>query len=120
MMLMGSSSGMGMPALTDGKERARALEEEFKAFIDAENEDEEMPDEENGGGVIDSSLKRQESSSRKAKKVDLVFEIHPDHVEQVKEACIKRNLPLIEEYDFKRDTDKKRSPDLEIELKSST
>ena len=63
---------------------------------------------------------KQESSGRKVKKEDLVFEIDPDQVEKVKVACIQMNHPLIEEYDFKRDTDNQRSPDLKIEIKSST
>jgi DNA excision repair protein ERCC-3 len=45
------------------------------------------------------------------------MEISAKHIEAVKESCIKRNFPLIEEYDFKRD---RVSPDLKIELKSST
>jgi len=45
------------------------------------------------------------------------MEIIPSMIEQVKEACIKRNYPLIEEYDFKRD---RHSPNLKIELKSTT
>lgn len=35
----------------------------------------------------------------------------------MKESCIRHNFPLIEEYDFKRD---KVSPDLKIEIKSTT
>ena len=54
---------------------------------------------------------------KKKRKDELILEVLPYYVEEVKEACIKRNYPLIEEYDFKRDT---RSPDLKIELKSST
>ena len=53
-----------------------------------------------------------------------ILAVSPDglrnYIELVKETCIKRNYPLIEEYDFKRDTDQMRSPDLKIELKSST
>lgn len=45
------------------------------------------------------------------------MEIDADKIEEVKEACIKLNYPLIEEYDFKRD---KTIPDLKIELKSTT
>jgi DNA excision repair protein ERCC-3 len=40
-----------------------------------------------------------------------------DNIERVKQACINNNYPLIEEYDFKRDT---HSVDLKVELKSST
>lgn len=47
----------------------------------------------------------------------LIIEIDPGMIEKVKESCIKRNFPLIQEYDFKRD---KSSCDLNIELKSST
>ena len=45
------------------------------------------------------------------------MEILPIDVEAVKEACIKKNYPLIEEYDFRRD---RTSLDLKIELKSTT
>ena len=38
----------------------------------------------------------------------------------VKEACNKRNLPLIEEYDFKKDNHNPKCPNFDIELKSST
>jgi DNA excision repair protein ERCC-3 len=53
----------------------------------------------------------------KKSKDKLTMEISAKHIEAVKESCIKRNFPLIEEYDFKRD---RVSPDLKIELKSST
>lgn len=89
-------------------------------FMDADNDDMEIDEgaklAEDRGEAL--ALKRAES--KKNKKEELTFEILPDNIERVKEACIKRNYPLIEEYDFKRDTDQRRSPDLKIELKSST
>lgn len=59
-------------------------------------------------------------STAKLKKKDLVFEIIPSKIEEVKAQCIKKNLPLIEEYDFRRDIDNERSPNLKIELNSQT
>lgn len=47
----------------------------------------------------------------------LILDISSKYIEQVKESCIKKNFPLIEEYDFKRD---RVTPDLKIELKSTT
>lgn len=57
------------------------------------------------------SLQRHESV--KSKKEDLIIEIIPEAIEQVKEECIQRNFPLIEEYDFKHDP---MSPELKIEI----
>ena len=87
------------------------MREEFRVFIDAENEEIKEDDEITEEGQV--------AHQQENKKEDLVFEILSKYVEQVKEACIKRNFPLIEEYDFKRAT-LDRSPDLKIELKSST
>lgn len=56
-------------------------------------------------------------TNAKSQKEDLVMEVSSRMIEQVKQACIMRNYPLIEEYDFKRD---RHSPDLKIELKSTT
>lgn len=74
----------------------------FDVDIEDNNED---PNEENKGETSKSS------------KEDLIMEISPNNIEQVKEACIKYNYPLIEEYDFRRD---RTSPDLKIDLKSTT
>jgi len=46
-----------------------------------------------------------------------IIEVDPDQNEKIKSACINKNYPLIEEYDFKKD---KTNPDLGIELKSTT
>jgi DNA excision repair protein ERCC-3 len=39
------------------------------------------------------------------------------HIESIKQYCESANLPLIEEYDFRKDN---QTPDLKIELKSTT
>lgn len=90
------------------------MKEDFRVFMDADNDDMDVDEE---GGVEDAQRRLE---MKKHKKEELTFEILSDSIEGVKEACIKRNYPLIEEYDFKRDTDLRRSPDLNIELKSST
>ena len=43
--------------------------------------------------------------------------IDPESLNKLKNECIKFKYPLIEEYDFKRDT---KNPDLDIELKPNT
>ena len=53
----------------------------------------------------------------KKKGDELVIEINIHYIEEVKQKCISQNYPLIEEYDFKRD---RLSPDLKLDLKSST
>jgi len=55
-------------------------------------------------------------SSRASEKV-LNFEIRPEFIEQVKEAAMKADFPLMEEYDFRRDD---RNPDLPINLRATT
>ncbi|CDW86563.1 transcription factor iih subunit [Stylonychia lemnae] len=89
-------------------ERFMNLKDEFQVLIDQEMEDVD-------NGQVDGPA--QDGSSRAQRKQDLIFEIDPEQIEGVKEACIKENYPLIEEYDFKRD---KTLPDLKIELKSTT
>ena len=84
------------------------LQDEFRVLIDADM-DEDDEEEKDGSDCDDSKGAHR--------KDDLVFEILPNCYEQVTEACIKRNYPLIQEYDFKRD---RNTADLKIELKSST
>lgn len=43
--------------------------------------------------------------------------IAPDSLDKLKNECLNMRFPLIEEYDFKRDT---KNPDLDIELKPNT
>ena len=45
------------------------------------------------------------------------FEINKQYLEEVKHTCIKLDIPLVEEYDFKNDS---MSPNLNIDLKPST
>ena len=55
---------------------------------------------------------------QKDRKEDLIFEILPPRaIDELKGACIAKNYPLIEEYDFRRD---QTQPDLKIELKPTT
>ncbi len=64
------------------------IHEEFKVFIDQENEEADyVEDEERDEMEIeDISLQRHEST--KNKKEDLIIEIIPSAIEQVKEECI--------------------------------
>ena len=64
-------------------------------------EDEEAKDDDNELMMTDSLTR-----VRSDRKEELVFQIHPHPVaiDVLKEACIAQNYPLIEEYDFKRDT----------------
>lgn len=89
------------------------MQQDFQVFLDAEDDIMEDAD-----AADPQQMKK--SDSRKAKKEDLTFEIDSEWYEKVKETCIMNQYPLIEEYDFKLDTDQTRSPDLNIELKSST
>lgn len=47
----------------------------------------------------------------------LSFEIQAERVEHVKKTCLDINLPMLEEYDFRRDT---KNENLEIDLKPDT
>ena len=97
-----------------------SLHEEFKVFIDVDKEEAEyveVDDEMMEDAEQDNSLQLKRSESIRQKREDLVFEIIPSAIEQVKEKCIKNKFPLIEEYDFKSDT---KSPDLKIEIHPQT
>lgn len=75
----------------------KRLKEEFKTLFEV---DEDMED---------------EQIEKKAKGMSL--QIHQDYIEQVRSQCLENNYPLLEEYDFKRDTE---SPNLPIELDTIT
>lgn len=75
----------------------KRLKEEFKTLFEI---DDDMED---------------ENTEKKAKGMSL--QIHPDFIEQVRSECLENNFPLLEEYDFKRDTE---SPNLSIELDTIT
>ena len=45
------------------------------------------------------------------------IQVYAKHIEQIKQYCEQQNLPLIEEYDFKKD---RHTPDLVIDIKSTT
>ena len=77
-------------------------------FLDADDDDEDIVMDD-GTTVVQSRAER--------KRLNLIMEILPERVESVKSSCIRWRYPLIEEYDFRRD---KVSPELKIELKSST
>lgn len=53
--------------------------------------------------------------SRSSKKQEM--QVFGKHIEQIKQYCESQNLPLIEEYDFKKD---RHTPDLQIDIKSTT
>lgn len=57
--------------LVKKNELVKAFEQEFKAFLDVENEDVEMEDEE-------VKLARGDSTVRRKRLEELIFEIHPD------------------------------------------
>jgi DNA excision repair protein ERCC-3 len=40
-----------------------------------------------------------------------------NYIERIKAQCLQFKMPLIEEYDFRKDN---KTPDLKIELKSTT
>ena len=44
-------------------------------------------------------------------------QVHENQILRIREMCNANNMPLIEEYDFRKDN---RTPDLKIELKSTT
>jgi hypothetical protein len=47
---------------------------------------------------------RLQQRGHKDRKEDLIFEILPPRaIDELKGACIAKNYPLIEEYDFRRD-----------------
>ena len=45
------------------------------------------------------------------------MQVSADDIERIKADCQKGNLPLIEEFEYKKDVD---GPELKIELKSTT
>jgi hypothetical protein len=92
------------------------LHDQFKVFLEAENEDAVYVDDEKGDEMETDEvggLSLHRSESVKSKKEDLIIEIIGSTIEQVKADCISRNFPLIEEYDFKHD---RSSPELKIEI----
>ena len=44
-------------------------------------------------------------------------QVSEHNIERIKQDCQNKNLPLIEEFDFSKD---RQTPDLKIELKSTT
>ena len=46
-----------------------------------------------------------------------IVEVAESDIREIKRVCDSKNLPLIEEYDFKQDS---KTPDLRIELKTTT
>jgi len=75
----------------------KRLKKEFKSLFEV---DEDMEDEES-----------------KNKNRGLILEVHPEDIEKVRGECLDNNFPLLEEYDFKRDS---KSPTLPIELDTIT
>ena len=95
------------------------LHDEFKVFIDAENEEADYIDDEKREDMEmdEGGLSLHRTESVKHKKEDLIIEIIGSSIEQVKADCISRNFPLIEEYDFKHDVS---SPEIKIEIQAQT
>jgi len=54
---------------------------------------------------------KSEGEEKSAAKTVLSFEIKPEFIEEVKEAAMKADLPLMEEYDFRRDSRNPNLPD---------
>lgn len=80
-------------------------------------------------GPIDDALKSDDLQAKLAleddedDRVDSVtqevhsFEIDTELVESVKKRCVEMDFPMLEEYDFRNDTE---NPDLPIDLKPTT
>jgi len=69
-----------------------------------------------GRGEISGNINRHATGTAQPDKV-VSFEIRPECIEQVKEAAMNVDCPLMEEYDFRRDD---RNPNLPINLQGST
>ena len=131
----------------DKQNRLVNLHDEFRALLDigASDDDEE---EEDGAGedaevdkqaqvpltedsrmVVDSTALPSDIGgkvSRQSKVSEAVIkkgahryqvQVSDRDIEKIKKDCQNRNLPLIEEFDFRKDI---KTPDLKIELKSTT
>lgn len=66
--------------------------------------------------MIESSL-GDNNAVKKMGSNKYQLQVYSGHIEVIKEYCERQNLPLIEEYEFKKD---RTTPDLEIEIKSTT
>ena len=64
------------------------IHEEFKVFIDQENEEAEYVEDEERDEMEIEEISLQRHESTKNKKEDLIIEIIPSAIEQVKEECI--------------------------------
>ena len=102
--------------------RYKELHKEFKFMLDIDNSDEEFEEEmkqaeleAKDDGLTADQIAQDLIQRRDKRKVKV--EILPVSLNTLKRETRKNNFPLIEEYDFKRDT---RNPDLNIELKPST
>ncbi|GBG33351.1 TFIIH basal transcription factor complex helicase XPB subunit [Hondaea fermentalgiana] len=117
---------------TDFEELDKLLERRIENIDDIADDDEEdggvgandataMAANDGGGSgkkrsAAEAGMKDVKSEPSAQRKV-LSFEIRPEYIEQVKEAAMMADYPLMEEYDFKRDS---RNPDLPINLRAST
>mmetsp|Transcript_14873 Transcript_14873/g.28841 ORF Transcript_14873/g.28841 Transcript_14873/m.28841 type:complete len:838 (-) Transcript_14873:212-2725(-) len=117
---------------TDFEELDKLLErriERVDEIAEDDEEDQEYPDSSDSKDADKSSgkkrsaeeagvgVKEEGKTSAPASRKVLSFEIRPEYIEQVKEAAMMADYPLMEEYDFKRDS---RNPDLPINLRAST
>ncbi|CAK9102059.1 General transcription and DNA repair factor IIH helicase subunit XPB (TFIIH subunit XPB) (DNA excision repair protein ERCC-3) [Durusdinium trenchii] len=116
---------------TDFDELDKLLEQRVEN-IDVERQDEDEDeergdgnDEEEGSGTTagrkrahspEPANERTRAAEKKPETV-LSFEVRPEFIEQVKEAAMSADFPLMEEYDFRRD---EQNPNLPINLRPST
>ncbi len=84
-------------------QKLKSVQKDFAVYIDA-NELSDPDEDEKLFSTVESKSKRQE--------VEVLGDI-----KLIKEQCEKQKFPLIEEYDFKKDSD---TPDLKIGIKSTT
>ena len=76
--------------------------------------------------IVDSTAAQTENGGRFFSAHDAVIkkgshrfqvQVSEKNIEKIKKECQDMNLPLIEEFDFRKDN---KTPDLKIELKSTT
>lgn len=84
--------------------------------VDMSDEDEE---EQERFEEVEAEMKEEFGDSAVVKKGSHLYQVRvrSKDIRLIKEQCAKVGLPLIEEYDFKRDS---ITPDMKIELKSTT
>ena len=102
--------------MKDSKEvrRYKDLQDEFKTIIDVDDNSDDNNDQ------IEQNINENAPSMKKAAKSAVIktLLIAGDNLNRLKEQMKKKfNIPLIEEYDFKKDT---LTADMKIELRPNT